>query len=99
MFPVFPSFFVEINPCPATECAKSGYIFFFAVHQLQAVLPIRSLWVTFHASQPVIADLNQNLPPSPDSTMIVLDIIMIELITDSISEPGCSKFRRIQNTT
>jgi hypothetical protein len=42
-------------------------------------------WVTelsWEASPPVIADLNQNRQPSPDSTIIVLDIIMIELIAD-----------------
>ena len=44
---------------------------------------MRALDVTFRASLPAVSALNQNRPPSPDSVITVLAIIMIQLIVDS----------------
>ncbi len=53
---------------------------YYPPRTVQGVVPISSLQVELRASQPATANLNQNRPPSPDSAMIALDNIMIELI-------------------
>ncbi len=58
------------------------------------MVPILALNVAVWASMPAAAALNQELHPSPDSTMTVLAISIIELIVDSAG-PFCHCSRAV----